>query len=211
MSFLRGISLIKVRFDEEKKRPSESLISRASLQGEGKGKEEEGEGEEENGKDLKKLVERESEREGVKKVVGGERGSVGENEIEQGADVIDLSAPFYVCDESECQEKATFACVRRHPQCGHLCGGVLHEITCLPCILDDCVEKRKETDHPPSSSSSSSSSPISSSPSISLSSPHSSSSLSPSASSSTSSVQLPYPLPPPCYPSRLRLLQCVLG
>lgn len=38
-----------------------------------------------------------------------------------------------LCDYDECQHFATFACQRKH-SCGHLCGGIIDEELCLPCI-----------------------------------------------------------------------------
>lgn len=38
-----------------------------------------------------------------------------------------------VCSEPECQSYASTACSKIHP-CGHLCGGVKDEETCLPCL-----------------------------------------------------------------------------
>jgi E3 ubiquitin-protein ligase MYCBP2 len=53
--------------------------------------------------------------------------------------------PYYVCEEEECIEKAKIACAKRHPDCHHLCGGILHEEVCLPCLHEDCFEKSKES------------------------------------------------------------------
>ncbi|XP_076385847.1 MYC binding protein highwire isoform X12 [Megachile rotundata] len=38
-----------------------------------------------------------------------------------------------VCADHECQEHAKNACTKVHP-CGHICGGVQNEKTCLPCL-----------------------------------------------------------------------------
>ena len=42
-----------------------------------------------------------------------------------------------ICADHECQEHAKNACSKAHP-CGHICGGVRNERTCLPC-LHRCV------------------------------------------------------------------------
>ncbi|XP_015122961.1 E3 ubiquitin-protein ligase MYCBP2 isoform X2 [Diachasma alloeum] len=38
-----------------------------------------------------------------------------------------------ICSDHDCQEHAKNACSRIHP-CGHICGGVRNEKTCLPCL-----------------------------------------------------------------------------
>lgn len=38
-----------------------------------------------------------------------------------------------VCADHECQENAKIACNKVH-SCGHICGGVRNERTCLPCL-----------------------------------------------------------------------------
>ena len=38
-----------------------------------------------------------------------------------------------VCSGADCVEHAKNACTKLHP-CGHYCGGVLNEQTCLPCL-----------------------------------------------------------------------------
>lgn len=54
-----------------------------------------------------------------------------------------------------CAEKERRACGKRHPDCGHWCGGVRGEERCLPCLHPECRKKASST-----SSSSSSSSPL---------------------------------------------------
>ena len=45
------------------------------------------------------------------------------------------------CTEEECLAFAAASCVKKHEDCGHNCGGVRDEATCLPCLkcaeLDD--------------------------------------------------------------------------
>nr|CAD7443817.1 unnamed protein product [Timema bartmani] len=38
-----------------------------------------------------------------------------------------------ICADQECQEHARNACSKLHP-CGHMCGGIKGEATCLPCL-----------------------------------------------------------------------------
>jgi len=38
-----------------------------------------------------------------------------------------------VCSEAECQEYQATACVKTNP-CGHSCGGIAGEVSCLPCL-----------------------------------------------------------------------------
>nr|CAD7431359.1 unnamed protein product [Timema monikensis] len=38
-----------------------------------------------------------------------------------------------ICADQECQEHARNACSKLHP-CGHMCGGIKGEVTCLPCL-----------------------------------------------------------------------------
>ncbi|XP_076287336.1 MYC binding protein highwire isoform X6 [Lasioglossum baleicum] len=38
-----------------------------------------------------------------------------------------------ICTDNDCQEHAKNACSKVHP-CGHICGGVRNEKTCLPCL-----------------------------------------------------------------------------
>ncbi len=45
-----------------------------------------------------------------------------------------------VCESEECQELSQFACRKIHT-CGHACGGVVDEETCLPC-LQGCDKDR---------------------------------------------------------------------
>ncbi|XP_065149141.1 E3 ubiquitin-protein ligase MYCBP2 isoform X17 [Paramisgurnus dabryanus] len=45
----------------------------------------------------------------------------------------ELSAVGSVCSDQDCQEYAKLACSKTHP-CGHPCGGVKNEETCLPCL-----------------------------------------------------------------------------
>lgn len=45
-----------------------------------------------------------------------------------------------ICKEQECQEKKKIACTKIHA-CGHPCGGVKGEETCLPCLHEDCVKE----------------------------------------------------------------------
>ena len=47
-----------------------------------------------------------------------------------------------VCGEPECKTKAVSSCLRRHPGCGHVCGGVRNESQCLPCLDPACVALR---------------------------------------------------------------------
>ncbi|XP_076822444.1 E3 ubiquitin-protein ligase MYCBP2-like isoform X2 [Clavelina lepadiformis] len=42
-----------------------------------------------------------------------------------------------VCSDPACQQHAARACTRTH-QCGHLCGGVKDEESCLPCLQPSC-------------------------------------------------------------------------
>ncbi|XP_037787011.1 E3 ubiquitin-protein ligase MYCBP2-like isoform X1 [Penaeus monodon] len=44
-----------------------------------------------------------------------------------------LLSPAPVCQDSDCQEYSREACVRTH-DCGHLCGGLKGEASCLPCL-----------------------------------------------------------------------------
>uniref|UniRef100_A0A8C9U137 RCR-type E3 ubiquitin transferase n=1 Tax=Scleropages formosus TaxID=113540 RepID=A0A8C9U137_SCLFO len=46
---------------------------------------------------------------------------------------VELSAVGSVCSDADCQEYAKLACRRTHP-CGHPCGGVKDELSCLPCL-----------------------------------------------------------------------------
>jgi hypothetical protein len=39
-----------------------------------------------------------------------------------------------VCGAAECQARLEGACTRTHPACGHPCGGVCGETTCLACL-----------------------------------------------------------------------------
>lgn len=48
-----------------------------------------------------------------------------------------------VCAEPQCQEYSTLACARVRP-CGHLCGGVVNEQKCLPCLQYMCQERENE-------------------------------------------------------------------
>lgn len=45
----------------------------------------------------------------------------------------ELSAVGSVCSDPDCQEYAKLACSKTHP-CGHPCGGVKNEDSCLPCL-----------------------------------------------------------------------------
>ncbi|XP_045068074.1 E3 ubiquitin-protein ligase MYCBP2-like isoform X1 [Coregonus clupeaformis] len=45
----------------------------------------------------------------------------------------ELSAVGSVCSDPDCQEYAKLACSKTHT-CGHLCGGVKNEKSCLPCL-----------------------------------------------------------------------------
>nr|CAB3264102.1 E3 ubiquitin-protein ligase MYCBP2 [Phallusia mammillata] len=42
-----------------------------------------------------------------------------------------------VCSDKSCQKYATAVCAKTHP-CGHLCGGVKDEETCLLCLYSSC-------------------------------------------------------------------------
>eukprot|EP00929_Paragymnodinium_shiwhaense_P000018 TRINITY_DN10006_c0_g2_i1.p1 TRINITY_DN10006_c0_g2~~TRINITY_DN10006_c0_g2_i1.p1 ORF type:complete len:602 (-),score=133.13 TRINITY_DN10006_c0_g2_i1:95-1900(-) len=42
-----------------------------------------------------------------------------------------------------CAEKERRACGKRHPDCGHLCGGVRGESRCLPCLQPECIRARQ--------------------------------------------------------------------
>jgi len=48
-----------------------------------------------------------------------------------------------------CAEKERRACGKRHPDCGHWCGGVRGESRCLPCIHPDCRKKAISSSAPP--------------------------------------------------------------
>lgn len=48
-----------------------------------------------------------------------------------------------VCAEPQCQEYSTLACARVRP-CGHLCGGVVNEQKCLPCLQYMCHDRENE-------------------------------------------------------------------
>ena len=50
----------------------------------------------------------------------------------------------FVCDDGDCASKASLACARAHRECGHMCGGVLGEDTCPPCLREGCVERYNE-------------------------------------------------------------------
>lgn len=41
-----------------------------------------------------------------------------------------------------CVEKERRGCLKRHSDCGHWCGGIRGEESCLPCLHPDCVNKR---------------------------------------------------------------------
>mmetsp|Transcript_29894 Transcript_29894/g.82070 ORF Transcript_29894/g.82070 Transcript_29894/m.82070 type:complete len:555 (-) Transcript_29894:74-1738(-) len=41
-----------------------------------------------------------------------------------------------------CSEKERRACGKRHPECGHWCGGVRGELRCLPCLHPDCRKRQ---------------------------------------------------------------------
>ncbi|XP_046902595.1 E3 ubiquitin-protein ligase MYCBP2 isoform X13 [Hypomesus transpacificus] len=45
----------------------------------------------------------------------------------------ELSAVGSVCSDPDCQEYSKMACCKTHP-CGHPCGGVKNEESCLPCL-----------------------------------------------------------------------------
>lgn len=48
-----------------------------------------------------------------------------------------LLAVGNVCVEQQCQEYSANACSKIHP-CGHFCGGIANEQTCLPCLHQKC-------------------------------------------------------------------------
>lgn len=48
-----------------------------------------------------------------------------------------------------CAEKERRACGKRHLDCGHRCGGVRGEDTCLPCLHPDCRNKASSSSAPP--------------------------------------------------------------
>ncbi|XP_055618511.1 E3 ubiquitin-protein ligase highwire isoform X2 [Toxorhynchites rutilus septentrionalis] len=49
-----------------------------------------------------------------------------------------LLAVGNVCVDQQCQEHAASACTKIHP-CGHLCGGIISEEKCLPCLQQKCL------------------------------------------------------------------------
>lgn len=49
-----------------------------------------------------------------------------------------LLAVGNVCVDQQCQEYAASACAKIHP-CGHLCGGIVNEEKCLPCLQQKCL------------------------------------------------------------------------
>lgn len=55
-----------------------------------------------------------------------------------------LLAVGNVCADPQCQEYATFACVKVRP-CGHMCGGVVDEQKCLPCLHQSCHNRENDS------------------------------------------------------------------
>ncbi|XP_062536745.1 E3 ubiquitin-protein ligase highwire-like [Armigeres subalbatus] len=49
-----------------------------------------------------------------------------------------LLAVGNVCVDQQCQEYAASACAKVH-NCGHLCGGIINEEKCLPCLQQKCL------------------------------------------------------------------------
>eukprot|EP01087_Luapelamoeba_hula_P013862 TRINITY_DN3_c1_g1_i1.p1 TRINITY_DN3_c1_g1~~TRINITY_DN3_c1_g1_i1.p1 ORF type:complete len:963 (+),score=199.31 TRINITY_DN3_c1_g1_i1:100-2988(+) len=43
----------------------------------------------------------------------------------------------FICESEECKNEIKEHCLAKHP-CGHMCGGVVGEKDCLPCIHRDC-------------------------------------------------------------------------
>lgn len=57
---------------------------------------------------------------------------------------VDYSVPKAlqnVCDDEDCQQKKRLSCAHTH-LCGHFCGGIRGEQHHLPCLHEECVEKR---------------------------------------------------------------------
>ncbi|XP_055587703.1 E3 ubiquitin-protein ligase highwire isoform X4 [Uranotaenia lowii] len=54
-----------------------------------------------------------------------------------------LLAVGNVCVDQQCQEYAASACTKILP-CGHLCGGIINEDKCLPCLQQKCLSSESK-------------------------------------------------------------------
>jgi len=62
----------------------------------------------------------------------------------------ETSGVAFVCTKDECQLKCSRSCKKILP-CGHYCGGVDKETTCLPCLNENCISQttNNNTDQEP--------------------------------------------------------------
>mmetsp|Transcript_18614 Transcript_18614/g.26102 ORF Transcript_18614/g.26102 Transcript_18614/m.26102 type:complete len:576 (+) Transcript_18614:22-1749(+) len=47
------------------------------------------------------------------------------------------------CNSEECTKKLALVC-KKTKSCGHPCGGIANESSCLPCLLPECIEKNHD-------------------------------------------------------------------
>lgn len=57
-----------------------------------------------------------------------------------GEDATGDSNAGLICSDSSCRDRARASCVRMHPECGHMCGGIRDEAKCLPCLHPECCD-----------------------------------------------------------------------
>lgn len=95
-------------------------------------------------KTLKAMVEF---RDGNNAIISGPSNSIGRCRFCGVTGNSGLLAVGNVCCNAECQLHAANTCTKTK-QCGHSCGGVVHETKCLPCLQTMCNDRLMENGEP---------------------------------------------------------------